>query len=127
MDKEYFKQNVISELERKGISSDDMPINLIADIAGDFFGMVEVSGIVYYGIGGFLQHIYGCLLQAWIEEAKKHEGVKCSDVPELVAKLNEIDSFKKYTKKYLGFEEINGSFKEVKEKQSDEHENYSRR
>ena len=116
MDKEYFKQNVIVELERRGISFDDMLINLIVDIVGDFFGMVEVGGIVYCGIGGFLQHIYGCLLQTWREEAKKYEGVKCSDVPELVAKFNEIDNFKKYTKKYLGFEEINGSFKEVKEK-----------
>ena len=116
MNKEYFKQNVISELERRGISSDGIPINLIADIASDFFGMIEVRGSVYCGIAGFLQHIYGCLLYAWMEEAKKHENVKCSDVPELVVKSNEIDNFLKYTKKYLGFEEINGSFKEVKEK-----------
>lgn len=113
MEKEYFKQNVISELERREISSEGMPIDLIADIAGDFFGMVEVRGKVYCDIGEFLQNIYGCLLQAWHEEAKKHKGVKSSDVPELVAKFNEIDEFLKYTKKYLGFEEINGGFKEV--------------
>ena len=113
MKKEYFKQNVISELKERGISPDDMPIDLIADIAGDFFGMVEVREKVYCGIGGFLQNIYGCLMQTWYEEAKKHKGVKCSDVPELVAKFNEIDEFLKYTKKYLGFEEINGGFKEV--------------
>lgn len=45
---------------------------------------------------------------------QKHEGVKCSDVPELVAKFNEIDEFLEYTKKYLGFEEINGEFEEYK-------------
>ena len=113
MKKEYFKQNVISELKERGISPDDMPIDLIADIASDFFGMIEVRESVYCGIAGFLQHIYGCLLQTWHEEAKKHENVKCSEVPELVVKFNEIDNFLKYTKKYLGFEEINGGFKEV--------------
>ena len=120
MEKEYFKQNVISELKNRGLSPDDMPVDLIADIAGDFFNMVEVRGRVYCGIEGFLQHIYGCLLQIWMEEAKKHEGVNYSDVPEFVAKLNEIDNFLKYTKKYLGFEEINGGFKEVKEKLREE-------
>ena len=115
MEKEYFRQNIISELKDSGLSPDDMPVDLIADIAGNFFNMVEVRGRVYCGVGGFLQHIYGCLLQIWMEEAKKHEGVKCSDVPELVAKLNEIEKFLEYTKKYLGFEENNGGFKEVKE------------
>jgi len=114
MKKEYFKQNIISELKKRGIPLDNLPIDLIADIAGDFFGMIEVRGRVYYGVDEFLQHIYGHLLQTWMEEAKKHEGVKCTDVPELVAKANEIDNFLKYTKRYLGFEEINGGFKEVK-------------
>ncbi len=114
MEKEYFKQNIILELKKRGIPLDNLPIDLIADIAGDFFGMIEVRGRVHYGVGGFLQYIYGCLLQMWKEEAKKHKEVKCSDVPELVAKSNEIDNFLKYTKKYLGFEEINGGFKEVK-------------
>lgn len=112
MEKEYFKQNIISELERRGIPSEGMPIDLIADIAGDFFNMVEVRGKVYYGVGGFLQNIYGRLLQAWHEEAKKYEGVKCSNVPELVTKFNEIDEFLEYTKKYLGFKEEQGGFKD---------------
>lgn len=78
------------------------------------FGMIEVHGSVYCGIEGYLQYVYGCMLSKWLNEAIKHDGMKVSDVPELVAMKKEIDTFLEYTEKFLGFKEVDGGFKEIK-------------
>ena len=114
MDNDYFKDSVISEIEKRGMSQDDLPIDLMADIASEFFNMIQVKGFTFCGIEGYLMYIYGCLLQRWNEEAKKYAEEKLSDVPELVAIQKDIDEFLEYTKKYLGFEEERGGFVEVK-------------
>jgi len=118
MDNNYFKDCVISELEKREIPLDDLPIDLMADIASEFFNMIEVKGIVYCGIESYLGRVYGVLLKRFIDVARLHIGERLSDVPELVAINNDIDEFLKYTKKYLGFEEECGGFVEVKEKQA---------
>ena len=114
MDKSYFIECVTDELNRKGIHDlKEATIDDIASIAGEFFGMIEVQGHVFFGINGYLQYIYACMLDKWFKEIKKHEGVNCSDVPELVSIQQEIDGFLEYTKKFLGFTYVEGSFKEI--------------
>ena len=114
MDKSYFVECFTDELNRKGIQDlKDATIDDVAEIASEFFGMIEVRGHVFIGINGFLQHVYGCLLDKWFKEAKKHKGVKCADVPELVSMQKEIDGFVEYTKRFLGFEYVDGSFVEI--------------
>ena len=114
MDKSYFIECVTDGLNRKGIQDvKDATIDDVASIASEFFGMIEVRGHVFYGINGYLQYLYGCMLDKWFKEAKKHEGVKCADVPELVSMQKEIDGFLEYTKEFLGFEYADGTFKEI--------------
>lgn len=114
MDKSYFIECVTDELNRKGIQDlKDATIDDVASIASEFFGMIEVRGHVFCSIDGYLQNIYGCMLDKWLKESKKYKVAKCSDVPELVSMQKEIDEFLDYTKRFLGFEYADGSFKEL--------------
>ena len=114
MDKSYFIECITDELNRKGIQDvKDAKIDDVASIASEFFGMIEVRGHIFFGINGYLQYVYGCLLDKWFKEAKNHEGVKCSDVPELVSIQKETDEFLEYTKRFLGFEYVDGNFVEI--------------
>lgn len=114
MDKSYFIECVTDELNRKGIQDlKDATIDDVASIASEFFGMIEVRGHVFCSIDGYLQNIYGCMLDKWLKESKKYKVAKCSDVPELVSIQKETDEFLEYTKRFLGFEYVDGNFVEI--------------
>ena len=109
-DKEVFMQfQIESFLRERGLYKDGSPdlcnINMddIQEMAKMFLEYVWVNGRSFLGVGGWLLWKDGCLLQEWFNEAKKHEGEKASDVPELVRLNKSIEEFEKFTKLYLGF------------------------
>ena len=110
MDKSYFVENVKEIIEDKKIDLKNITIDDIASISREFFGIIESNDKLFCGIEGYLQNVYACLISKWLEESKKHEGVKCSDVPELISIKNDIEEFKKYTEKFLRFKYTDGTF-----------------
>lgn len=100
-----------SLIENGKIRTSQITIDVLTEMAQDFIEVVNVGDKNFIGIEGWLLWINSCLVQKWFDEAEKYEGVKISDVPELVYIKKEIDEFEIFTKKYLGYEKEDGSFK----------------
>lgn len=119
--KEYVSFLVKDFLQRKGLvrygvlKQDCITEDVLEEMAQEFLELVPVGDTYFNGIGGWLQWVFGCLLQKWFKESKKYPFENLNDIPELVTMSNDIEEFERFTKKYLGFEQINGGFKFMKD------------
>ena len=119
--KEYISFLVKDFLQRKGLVQDGIlkqdciTEDVLEEMAQEFLELVPVGDTYFNGIGGWLQWLFGCLLQKWFKESKKYPFEKPNDIPELVTMSNDIEEFERFTKKYLGFEQIDGGFKFIKD------------
>ena len=114
MDRKYFEEDIDEFLAEKQIQDlKELTKSDLVDIAERFFGLFEAHGHLFLGLDSFLQYKYGCLLEKWFNEAKNHEGKKVNEVPELVSLSKDIDDFRAFTKKFLGFDYSKGTFEEI--------------
>lgn len=83
--------------ELKGLT-----IEKLREVSIDFLDSVVVGDDRYIGFDGYLQHILSVLLDKAIKAPKDSE--------EFNKASKELEEFKYYCKKYLGFEQKDGGF-----------------
>lgn len=103
--KEYIKFHIEDFLHQHELSTTDSHVIIsreeLSELCEVFLDFLLIDNEQFLGVESWLQWIYGCLLQKFFNESKKHVGVRMSDVPELMAIHNDIEEFKILTKKYL--------------------------
>lgn len=81
-------------------------IDILKELAKQFLEIVYVDDKSFIGIEGWLLWIDSCLLQKWMNIARKYEG-PISDNKELIELNKEIEEFESFTEKYLKFKKNN--------------------
>ena len=84
--------------------TDKLTMQDLIALARRFINVVEANGHSFIGIDGWLQWIYGCLLQSW------HNLPKHPDSPELTAASKRIEDFRAFAKSFLHFDYSEGTF-----------------
>jgi len=79
-----------------------LTIEKLHEVSMDFLDSVVVGNDRYIGVDGYLQYIFSVLLDKAIKAPKDSE--------EFNKASKELEEFKYYCKKYLGFEQKYGGF-----------------
>lgn len=113
---EYINFHVKDFLAGMGVSTDNLQeihisMGQLNELSEMFLDFLLVGDRQFLGVDGWLQWIYGCLLERFYQSCKKYKDVKVSQVPELRELYRNIDEFKVFTEKYLGYKYVDGEFK----------------
>ena len=117
--KEFIDFQLKDFLERKGLLLDgalkvnDISIEVLGELAGEFMDWLYVHGEGYLGLDGYLLHIGACLTLKCYEATKELKLDEVKDSEEVKRLGMERDYFNSYTKHYLGFKYQNGGYVEI--------------
>jgi len=115
-ERKYINFHVKDFLASRGIPTDNLQeihisMEQLNELSEIFLDFLFIGDRQFLGVDGWLQWIYGCLLERFYQSCKKYNGVKVSQVPELSELYRNIEDFKVFTEKYLGYKYVDGKFK----------------
>jgi len=114
-EREYINFHVKDFLASRGISTDNLKeihisMEQLNEMSEMFLDFLFIGDKQFLGVDGWLQWIYGCLLERFYQSCKKYNDVKVSEVPELQELYRNIDEFTFFAEKYLGYKCVDGGF-----------------